>query len=254
MQPSAYAMLAERQEAYWWHRARRQMGLAVLRRHGAAPGGTWLDIGCGPGGNLAIAATLHPSLVVGVDLSELALEFARKKSSGAKLVRADISRGLPFAAKAYDVATIFNVLYHSWVTSELDVLREVRRVLRPGGLVLITEPAFAFLAREMDVATMGRRRYRRRDIIRLCRDAGLEPMFSSYFTSFGLPLLLAAHLLRRILPSRQTEKTPSMDMKPLHPTVNMALRAAAGAEAIAIGRGFAMPFGITLLCVARRRQ
>src|SRR5215467_3581892 len=142
MQPDTYRMLANRQDKYWWHRARRKMSVALLRRYGARSEGCWVDLGCGPGGNLIISSEFRPRLTVGVDVSPIALELARTRAGNAVLVQADLNATLPFSSRRCDVVTIFNVLYHEWVVNEQSVLREVQRILRPQGLLLITEPAF----------------------------------------------------------------------------------------------------------------
>lgn len=247
-------MLAARQATYWWHRARRAMSAALLRRHGLGSGTRWLDLGCGPGGNLQLLEPMAPALVVGVDLSPIALALARSAAPGAAaLIRADITRGLPFGDAAFDLVTVFNVLYHAWVTDERAVLGEAARVLRRGGLILLTEPAFSMLARDMDTIGMARRRYRRRDLAAVCQSVGLDLVFSSYFTSFGFPLLAGLALGRRFGRVRRRDPADlAPDMKPLRPTINEALCRLAGLEARLIGAGLAMPFGTTLVCVARK--
>lgn len=252
MIPDAYAMLAERQDVYWWHRARRAMALALLRRFGVPAHCRWLDLGCGPGGNLEMLAPLSPDLTVGVDLSPIAIDHARHRRPAARLVRADITKGLPFASGSFDAVTIFNVLYHSWVGDETAVLREAVRVLRPGGVILITEPAFSVLARAMDVVAMGRRRYRLADIAGVCTAVGLEPLFGSYFTSFGFPLLLGVKMIEWLKGRTKNEAPSGADMKPLKPLLNEGLHGAATIEGQAIARGIAMPLGTTLLYAARR--
>jgi len=192
MLEETYYRLAARQDTYWWHRARRAMSVDLLRRHAQlAPGCCCVDLGCGPGGNLGLLDEFKPSVIVGVDLSPLALDLARRTRPEVDLIRADLSCSLPFGDSTFDVATIFNVLYHSWIPSELEVLAEVRRILRPGGVSLITEPAFAGLSRPMDELGMAQRRYRLADFKGLCRSVGLEVVFGSYFTSFGAGILLA---------------------------------------------------------------
>lgn len=239
MRPETYAMVSEREEHYWWHRARRAMAAGLLGRHGLAPGCRAVDLGCGTGGNLSLFAPFSPRSVVGLDLSPIALEHARRKHPSAPLVRADLTRALPFADASMDVVTIFNVLYHQWIDDEVEVLSEACRILRPGGLLLATEPAFEALARQMDRAAMARRRYEAPEFAGLCRQAGLEIAFLSYFTSFGTP---PAYFL----------KATKADMKPLNPLINEILYLAARAEAFAIVRGFAIPFGVTMVCVARK--
>jgi SAM-dependent methyltransferase len=252
MQPDTYYMLAARDATYWWHRARRAMCAALLRRNGLATGARWLDLGCGPGGNLHLLAGMDPALMVGVDLSPIALQLARSGASTRALVRADICRGLPFADASFDVATIFNVLYHGWVERESDVLCEVARVLRPGGLALVTEPAFVMLARDMDVIGMARRRYRRRELSAMCRAGGLDVLFSSYFSSFGFAPLLAFNFARRIGARRRNPAALALDMKPLPWIANEALYRVASLEGGLIARGLSVPLGTTLVCVVRK--
>src|ERR1017187_672725 len=132
MHPETYRMVAEREEYYWWRRARRAMSVGLLRRHGVTAGARWLDLGCGPGGNFILSEMLMADITVGLDVSSIAHAEARKKFPYAYLVRADLSHTLPFADGEFDVVTIFNVLYHDWIASEAVVVAEIGRVMRPG--------------------------------------------------------------------------------------------------------------------------
>jgi SAM-dependent methyltransferase len=251
MHPETYRMLAAREESYWWHRARRKMSLDLLRRHGAGPGCKWLDLGCGPGGNLGLLDPLGPSLVAGLDLSPIALGIAATKKPDASLVRADISRMLPFADGAFDVVTIFNVLYHDWVADEASVVREIRRVLRPGGVALVTEPAFRSLSRQMDHAAMGHRRYRRTDVAAWFRNAGLSVEVLSYFTSFGYPILRGAKFLAGFR-RNPAEQDVGVDMKRLNAPADRLMFDLASIEAKAIAAGIPVPFGTTIVALGRK--
>ena len=255
MLEETYHRLAARQESYWWHCARRLMSGDLLRRHTRAVRGCrCIDLGCGPGGNLGLLELLDPALIVGVDVSPLALDLARDGRPGAALVRADISRDLPFADNTFDVVTIFNVLYHSWIPSDAAVLAEVRRILRPGGVALFTEPAFQILSRPMDELGMARRRYRLGEFKGLCQSAGLEVVFASYFTSFGATILLALKAGAWLGTWFGARAAPALysDTKPLRRTLNRALYGTAWLEAQLISRGVRIPLGTTLVCLARR--
>lgn len=247
MEADSYRMLAHRQDFYWWHRARRSLSRALLLRHGLKKGARWLDLGCGPGANLAMLEDEAPSQVIGLDLSPLALALARKARPGTQLIRADLNQPLPFRDGSFDLVTIYNVLYHQWITSELTILREVRRVLVPGGLLLLTEPAFPILARRLDIAVMTRRRYVEKEFDDLFARSGLQPLFGSYFASFGYPLVLANKKL-----AGGDGRASAVDMHPLSRLANWALLAAATLEGMVIQRGLKMPFGTTLMKIARR--
>jgi SAM-dependent methyltransferase len=97
-----------------------------------------LDLGCGPGGVAAAVAATHPAAAVyGLDLAAGMLAEARRDPAGQRLVRADAAL-LPFADEAFDAVTSHSFLY--LVAARGAVLAEVRRVLRPGGRLLLVEP------------------------------------------------------------------------------------------------------------------
>lgn len=247
-------MVAARQSAYWWYRARRTMAVALLRRFGLQPNCSWIDIGCGPGGNLHMLDSFNPSRVVGLDISPIALSLAASSAPHATLVQADMNETLPFESGSFDVATIFNVLYHQWIRSESAVLSEAHRILKPGGLLLITEPAFDPMKREMDYVAMTRRRYRNTEFDAWLAETGFEDVFSSYFTSFGVPILLALNYFSSRGRNGVASHEPGVDMRDLPKAINEPLYASALLESSLIVRGAKMPFGTTLVRVARRRS
>ena len=68
MLPETYKMLAEREDTYWWHLSRRALSIRLLSKCNVPRGGRWLDLGCGPGGNLALSESFAARLAVGVDI------------------------------------------------------------------------------------------------------------------------------------------------------------------------------------------
>jgi SAM-dependent methyltransferase len=195
---------------------------------------------------------LAPSEIVGIDVSDIGLDLAKTAAPFARLICASINDPLPFEDATFDVATIFNVLYHQWVSrSESEILQEVARIVKPDGLVLITEPAFEVLRRQLDDSVMTRRRYRLSDFENWLNEAGFDLAFGSYFTSFGFPLILVEKWLR--YPRNATEKeSRSFDMRPLPAFLNGILRWIALAEVRLLAHT-ALPFGTTLVVVGRRR-
>ncbi len=253
MHPETYTMMAAREDTYWWHLSRRSMSFRLLKKNKVPLRGRWLDLGCGAGGNVALSRRFAARVAVGVDVSPIALSLAKQKQPGASLVRADINNTLPFGEGSFDVVTVFNVLYHDWIENEGAIVSEIYRVLRPGGIFLITEPAFAVLSRELDEAAMGHRRYRIADIAILIERAGLRIAQTSYFTSFGFPLLLAMKLIHWLRHGQAgAQNGVSADMKPLSPLVDGILRRVSSWEGGVIASSIFIPFGTTLLCLARK--
>jgi len=248
----AYTILAERQELYWWHRSRRFLSLGLLKKFGIKKKLRWIDIGCGPGGNLTMLKNFCPKLIVGCDLSHFSLLKAKSVTGEAKLIRMNINDSFPFSSERFDLATIFNVLYHKWVIDEKAVLDEVFRILSPGGLVLITEPAFPVLFREMDFVVMGNKRYYVKQFTDLARITGFNVRFESYFTSFGFPILLGSKFINKFRKKGEKNYSLAPDMKPISLLVNNLFFSVAQFEARLLLKGMKMPFGTTLITVLQK--
>lgn len=251
MQPEFYQQVFSGQTKHWWGRNRRKLGLDLLKKFGATTGVSHLDIGCGTGQNLRLLDSLNPARVVGIDLSAVALDFARKTCPQCELIQANINNALPFPQETFDVATIFNVLYHQWIDNETAVFCETRRILRPGGLLLVTEPAFPALARGIDIVSMTKQRYRLQPFVDLLRKADFEVVFSNYFTSFGVPIILGLNAMKA-LGKKTAVAADAADIRQMNPLVNAAFYAASRIEAKLLKAAVPMPFGTTLICVARR--
>ncbi|RME43213.1 MAG: class I SAM-dependent methyltransferase, partial [Caldilineae bacterium] len=141
MQPAEYANLAAHEESHWWFAGKREAVLWCLARFGPPQPAMWrvLDVGCGPGATLT-ALREHFPFVVGVDYAPEALHYAARRHQR-RLCRGN-ALALPFAGNTFHAVTALDVLYQRWVTDDRAALGEMHRVLKPGGLLVATVPAF----------------------------------------------------------------------------------------------------------------
>ena len=166
-----YARIAAAEDDHWWYRGTRALVAQLLAPwlDRASPERTQiLDAGCGPGGNGAWLA--RHGHVTGVDLAQEALEFVRARRPETAPVRGRLD-ALPLADSCIDVVVAITVLYS--VPDDISAVHELARVLRPGGAVLVVEPAFEALRRAHDRTVHGLRRYRRHPLARRFAAAGL---------------------------------------------------------------------------------
>jgi arsenite methyltransferase len=128
----------------------------TLQRLSLTPGERVIDIGCGPGFLCeSIAAAVGPTgRVVGIDISEELIDFAIKdKSSGSIEYRVGSAINLPAKPAQFDVAVSTQAI--EYVADADAVLREMFRVLRPGGRAFVVDTDFdSWIWQVTDVARM----------------------------------------------------------------------------------------------------
>lgn len=207
-----------------------------------------LDCGCGTGANLSLLERYGRA--TGIDLTMRGLEFAREYGRR-RLARASVTR-LPFPDAAFDVAASLDVLYSLEEPAAALALAEMRRVLRPGGAVVINVAALQVLRGNHSVLSGEVRRYSRGGLRRDLERAGFSVERLTYTNACTFPLVLAVRLGQRArgLAAREEKATHEITV-PASP-VNAVLSACLALEA-RVARHIDLPFGSSLLCLAWRR-
>jgi SAM-dependent methyltransferase len=252
MERSAYQQLAEIEDTHWWFVYRRKLIADLLERSGGLAGDLGLDIGCGTGGNLSFLKK-YCAKVCGVDLSQYAIALARKRHPSDTLLQGDINElHSLYKPDSFDLVSDFSVLCHEWIKSDLQSMRDVHYVLRPGGVFILTEPAFPALRRAHDRIGQTARRYTLPQLKSLLEKAGFRNIHGTYFNAAALPLTLALARVDRLwLPSRnRVNGISELKLPPIW--LNNTLAAVLTVELAAIRRFTQMPFGVSIACVARK--
>ena len=191
-----YDILAETEPRHFWFGARNRLILATMR-HALGPlaGRTVLDVGCGTG---FVTAALERSgmRVVGIDMHEVGLQFARPRMRG-PLICATATT-LPFRDQ-FEVAMLCDVIEHC--PDDVLVLRDTSRAIRPGGSIVVTVPAHQALWTSVDDISGHKRRYDARMLRAAIERAGLRVRLVRYFNSLLLPIQLAQRLTMRKHPT-----------------------------------------------------
>src|SRR5437868_509199 len=243
MQQHTYSIMYEVEGKHWWFYGRRKIIESFVEkicREAAKNAPRILDVGCGTGANLQMLSQFGAA--EGVDVSSEALEFCRAR--GLAEVKQGAAETLPYEDASFDLVTGLDVVEH--LDDDLSGLREMRRVLRPGGRALLFVPAFMFLWGVQDDISHHRRRYTLRELKQRVTDAGLSIERATYANiSFFLPILIGRFLMRvtRIRPSSENNITIG--------ALNGLLGRILGAEGWWLQR-MNFPFGVSIVCVARR--
>jgi len=254
MREDLYYDLYIKEQDYWWHVGKRAIVYGLLARFGKrrkVEGRRALDIGCGTGLNLEHLARLAEP--VGTDYYVEALQFCRQRGHK-MLCKADAAE-LPFGDGDFDIITALDVVEH--LDDDLAALCEMRRVLRRGGVAVISVPAYRALWTYWDDILGHRRRYTTTTLRAVVEKSGLKVLKVSYSNMLTLFPATAVRILKafvqRASDSRHQPKEPESDFVPLPGWLNKVLIAYYQVEAKALRR-VNLPFGLSVVCVARRED
>jgi SAM-dependent methyltransferase len=244
VEDALFNTFAEIEERHWWFLARREIVLAVAERWLPA-GAAVLDMGCGTGFVLVQLQQRYNAF--GLDVSPIALDLCRKRGLS------QASLGSPedlsaVEARLFDGVFLLDVLEH--LDDDLGALRRVREVLSPGGVVIITVPAFMFLWSRHDEINEHRRRYARGELANLLQRAGLRLEQVSYFNSYLFPLAALARVGGHLL-GRRAPGGLHVPPAPVNALLGRIFAAEKSRLVRSIGRD-GPPFGLSLLAVGRR--
>lgn len=238
-----YPNLFEVEESHWWHVGRRRIIASFVKlicEEVQDRRARILDVGCGTGANLLMLSEFGDA--EGVDVSPDAIKFCHER--GLANVKLGEAESLPYADGNFDLVTALDVVEH--IDDDVGGLREMRRVLRKGGRVLLFVPTFMFLWGVQDDVSHHRRRYRMKELVQALTLAGFEVQRTTYANiTFFLPVLLVRKFMR--LTGVRTETENNINI----PALNRFFGAILSAERHWL-RYLNIPFGVSGLCVARR--
>lgn len=247
MEASVYDQFAELEKRHFWFRGRRTIFFELIARELGpdAKGLDILEVGCGPGGMMSGLSRF--GRVHGLDVSLDAMRYCRDR--GFPNVVTGSGLALPFADASFDMVALFDAIEH--IPDDRKVLEEVRRILKPGGLVFISVPAYQFLYSQNDRLVHHQRRYTRARLARLLDETAFRPRKLTYFNTLLFPLILPAVLVVKLkerlvgLPRHQTNLSHSFS-QPLNDLFAWFM----GSERRLL-RHMEFPFGHSLIGIAR---
>src|SRR5687768_5952876 len=237
----------EAEDTHWWYRGVHISMLTLLglnaRKYKRL---RILDAGCGTGGNLKFLRDAGYEQLQGFDYSEHALYFCHKR--GLTGVKHGSATDIPFPSDTYPVVISCDMLNDTGVLDEHAALKELYRVLKPGGRLFLNLPALSFLAGEHDLATSVARRYTRRSISEMLKEEGFILRRVTYRNMLLFPLIFAVRKLRR---AREDTDTVRSDIELPPAPINALLIAIMRLEALLL-RYIDLPIGSSVSVVAEK--
>jgi SAM-dependent methyltransferase len=243
MKPDHLRELAELENTYWWHVAKRQLITELLSKF-APPPGLLVEGGIGSSRNLLEFSKLGYD-VTGFDVMPEAVELGRQKGLSHVSVH-DLEQPWPIAEQSLRAVVLLDVIEH--VEHPVTVLSHVRRALRPDGAAIVTVPAYQWLFSEWDRLLGHYRRYSLSMLDEQAAAAGLKLAWRTHWNSFTFPAAVATRCWERLFSSRRTADFPRVSSR----VNNMLLGAARVERRLLLNVG--VPFGLSVVGVLQHAE
>lgn len=248
MQVEEYKNVYLNEKAHFYYLSVHRLVLSLMKKHLldrrviADARLSILDAGCGTGG---LAEQLKDvGLVTGLDMHDEAVRYSRLRGI-------DCHKGsicdMPFSDNEFDLVTSIDVICQRAVEDDVLALKEIARVAKPDGLVVLRVPARPELFSSHDELVMSQRRYRSGELRARLLSAGLEPVQITYcHLPFYLPVLVKTSL------EKLRGHSPHSAVANINPLLNKIFCKLLQAETSLIKAGVCMPFGMGLFAIARK--
>lgn len=240
------------EDDHWWFASRTLVINTLMKQVlPRTTGLQLLDIGCGAG-NMIHHLSKYGH-VKGLEVDARPVRQARLRGYDVDLF--DAQDPFPFENGTFDVATALDVIEH--VDDDMAVLKEAFRVLKPGGHMVVTVPAFMFLWSHNDDINAHKRRYTAAELESKMQKAGFSLKRLSYNNFFVFPLAAPLIMLRRgrnepeLASHHLQEEEYQVEMEPASPPVNTVLTMVGKVEARLI-KALNLPFGTSLIAIAQK--
>lgn len=228
--------MVEMERSHWWYKGRREI-IGKLLTPFLEPNIRILDAGCGAGGNMEFMDEY--GTVVGIDISQEMVEYCRM--IGLKVSHGSVDN-MPFQDADFDVVLCLDVLEH--LPDEQPVLEELKRVVKPGGILIFSVPAFSWLWGKHDDQNNHFRRYNLYQLESILKKSKLSIERNTYFNCFLLPVVW---FFRRMI----YKKSRETDFEIGTGSLNQVLLSILKLESFLLG--FCnLPIGVSQIIISRK--
>ena len=248
MRTADFEYLYNLEEHYWWFVAMRRVTDAVVGPELREQALTVLDAGCGTGYNVQ-HYTQAGHDVYALDIAPEAIAAVRQRGYR-KVCQASVTE-IPYRSETFDFVFSFDVLEQFSLKNGEETIREIHRVLKPGGGIFVRVPAFEWMRSSHDDELRTARRYSRRELREMLRIAGFEVRLATYANTFLFPVALVSRSLKALGIGRGS------DVKPLPAAlgwIDPIFRRVLAAESGILGAHLRFPFGLSVICYGHKTK
>jgi SAM-dependent methyltransferase len=248
--PDEYAKMAQVEEVLWWYRTLHHLVLDVIRRYRPGLDIAVLDAGCGTGGLMHFLRSCGYWNLKGVDLSNVAVEWCHRRNLDVQQGELTNFAGL-YAEESADVIVSNDTLYFFQEQEQENVVEQFRRILKPGGLLILNVPALKAFRGIHDICVGINVRFSKADTRRLLKESLFDVVQELYWPFLLSPVIYAVRLSQRIKMRRNPHFQIGSDINLPPERLNRILLELTLFENRMLAR---RPFGSSLLLMGRKKS
>ncbi len=241
MEKIIYERMSSSEQEHWWFVGRRKIVTNLLRELQLPPGAKILEAGCGTGGNLRMFSEFGK--VSAFEPDSMALGRAKEKQIG-EIKQGYLPNDIPYSAGEFDLVAALDVLEH--VEPDRQSLESLSRLIKPGGWLLITVPAFQGLWSVHDILHHHKRRYSKKQLQNLFRNMDFKITLLSYFNTWLFPIALVFRYCKKLLKKQDSRED---NIPPA--AINRLFSRIFASERFLVGK-VPLPIGLSLILLAQK--
>jgi 2-polyprenyl-3-methyl-5-hydroxy-6-metoxy-1,4-benzoquinol methylase len=246
---SGFDLTEKNAESSFWVSSRNRLFKNIVFKYMAPAGKTkLLEIGCGTGNFISQIVANEKLQITGSEVYLKGLFYAKKNLPSVDFIQFDVTRGK--FDEQFDMITAFDVIEH--VEEDVVALTNVNQLLRSGGFFIVTVPQHMLLWGKLDEIVKHKRRYSRQELVTKLKQSGFEIKYCTSFLFILFPLMLISRLLDKGHSQPQSDEVALEKRVKFSNGLNWILDRFMRVDEALIKAGFSLPFGGTLLIVARK--
>lgn len=240
----------EVEEKSFWCRSRNRLLQYLIKKfsqHFSKP--KFLEVGCGTGFTLEYLTSIPNLSLTGSELYLRGLNSARKRLPEIEFIQLNIVEEVPFT-NAYEMVGAFDVIEH--IDDDIQVIKNVNQILTKGGYFIIAVPQYKFMWSRLDELVSHKRRYSYQELSTKLQAQGFEIAYRTSFVFMLFPAMLLSRLVNFRKPKDKDIKAEFASKVTFNPIVNSVLGFVMRLEECLIKMGLKLPFGGSLVVVAKK--
>ena len=248
---SGFDLTDENAESSFWVSSRNRLFKSIVQRHLLPTGKTkFLEIGCGTGDFIRQIAQNGSLEITGSEIYLKGLVYAKKNLPGVEFIQFDVTQGK--IDQQFHIITAFDVIEH--VDNDSAALSNINHMLEDNGVLIISVPQHMFLWSKLDEIVKHKRRYSRRELLSKLKANGFDVAYATSFLFVLFPLMLVSRLFDKGCDDPQSDERALEKRVKFSAVVNSVFDFFMRIDESLIRMGASLPFGGTLVVVARKHQ